>query len=158
MVPDDVVRRAADGDDVGPAVAVEVAAAQVLGGDVAVEHGPGPLAGLPVEVVHRDPVILAPVAGEDLVVAVAVDVGDPEGVAVGQGRVEHGPGAELERLRLGLRPDGDLAAVPGLDRRQEVAILAQPAEVDLAATPLGASPCGPGDEVPERQREGRYRR
>ena len=29
--------------------------------------------------------ILAAVAGEDLVVAVAIDVGHPEGVAVGQG-------------------------------------------------------------------------
>ena len=36
-IPDDVVRRAADGDDVGRAVAVEVAAAEVLGGD----RGPG---------------------------------------------------------------------------------------------------------------------
>ena len=41
--------------------------------------------------------VLAAMAGEDLVVAVAVDVGDPEGVAVGQGRVEHGPRAEPER-------------------------------------------------------------
>ena len=38
--------------------------------------------------------VLAAVAGEDLVVAVAVDVGDPEGVAVGQGVVDHGPRAE----------------------------------------------------------------
>ena len=41
-IPDDVVRRAADGDDVGRAVAVEVAAPQVLRGDVAVEDGPRP--------------------------------------------------------------------------------------------------------------------
>ena len=38
--------------------------------------------------------ILAAVAGEDLVVAVAVDVGDPEGMAVGQGVVDHRPRAE----------------------------------------------------------------
>ena len=42
--------------------------------------------------------ILAPVAGEDLVVAVAIDIGHPEGVAVGQGVVDHGPRAEPERL------------------------------------------------------------
>ena len=52
---------------------------------------------------------LAAIAGEDLVVAVAVHVGDPEGVAVLQGRVDHGPGAELRcangsSVRLGRRP------------------------------------------------------
>ena len=88
MIPDHVVGGAADGDDVGRAVAVEVAPAQVLGGDVAVEHGADPLAAGPIEVVHRDAMILAAVAGEDLVVAVAIDVGHPEGVAVGQGRVD----------------------------------------------------------------------
>ncbi len=41
-VPDDVVRRAADRDDVGRAVAVEVAAAEVLRGDVAVDDGSVP--------------------------------------------------------------------------------------------------------------------
>ena len=82
------MRAAADGDDVGCAVAVEIAPAQVLGGDVAIDHGFRPCSGAAIEVVHRDPMVLAAVAGEDLVVAVAIDVGDPEGVAVGQGVVD----------------------------------------------------------------------
>src|SRR4051812_47300200 len=62
-VPDDVVRLAADRHHVGRAVAVEVAAAEVLGGDVGVEDGAAP--GLAVEVVGGDAVVLAAVAGED---------------------------------------------------------------------------------------------
>ena len=89
--------------------------------------------------------VLAPVAGEDLVVAVAVDVGDPEGVAVVQGGVDHRPGAELRATpAFVLRPDGDLGAVPGLDRGQELAAVVEPAEVDLAPPPLGGSPGAPG--------------
>ncbi len=47
--------------------------------------------------------ILAAMAGEDLLVAVAIDVGDPEGVAVGQGVVDHGSRPKLERGRLAFR-------------------------------------------------------
>ncbi len=36
-IPHDIVSRAADGNDIGRAVAIQVAAAQVLGGDVAVD-------------------------------------------------------------------------------------------------------------------------
>ena len=78
----------------GRAVAVEVAPAQVLRGDGRVQHGAIP--GLAVEVIGRDPCVLAAVAGEDLVVAVAVHVGDPEGVAVVEGVVQDGRRAEME--------------------------------------------------------------
>src|SRR5262249_35769084 len=126
-VPDHVPGRATDGDDVGGAVAVEVAAAEVLGGDVAVENGADP--GRAVEVVHRHAMVLAAVAGEDLVVAVAVHVGDPEGMAVGEGGVDRRAGAELEGLqRLG-KVNGDVDAVPGLDGGQEPAAVLEAADV-----------------------------
>ena len=146
-VPDDVVRGAADGDDVWRTVAVEVASAQVLGGDLGVEYGAGPFPARPVEIIHRDPMIGAAVAGEDLVVAVAIDVGDPEGVAIGQGRVEDRARSELERSVLAFRPDDDLAAVPGLDRRQEVPAVIESAKVDLAAAALGGLAGCPRDEA-----------
>src|SRR5271166_1469282 len=83
-VPDHVMRGAAHGDDVGRAVAVEVAAAQVLGGDVPVEHRTSPVPGRPVEIIHGNAMIGAAVAGEELVVAVAIDIGHPESMALGQ--------------------------------------------------------------------------
>ncbi len=85
---------AADGDDVGGAVGVEVSASKVLGGDVGVEDGAVP--GFAVVVVNRNAVVLASVAGEDFVVAVTVDVGGPEGVAGVEGVVEDG--ADLLRI------------------------------------------------------------
>ena len=40
--------------------------------------------------------VLSSMTGEDLVIAVAVDISHPEGVAVGQAVVDHGPWAKLE--------------------------------------------------------------
>ncbi len=95
-----------------------------------------------IEVIHRNPMVLAAVAGEDLLVAVAIDVGDPEGVAVGQGIVDHGARPKLERAGLVFGPDDDLGAVPGFDRGDETPAVGA-AEMDLAATPLGSSPGTP---------------
>src|SRR5206468_5812846 len=130
--PYDVVRPAADGDEVGRAVAVEVAAAEVLGGRGGVEDGAGP--GAAVEVVGQDARAGAAVAGEDLVGAVAVDVGDPEGVAVAQGVVDDRPRAERLPARTGgpVGPvNGDLCAVPGLDRGEEPGAVGELADVNL---------------------------
>ena len=150
-IPDDIMRGAADGHDVGRAVAVDVAAAEVLRGDVAIEDGPGP--GLPgsIELVHRHPMILAAVAGEDLVVAVPIDVGDPERMAVGQAccrsRSAGRTGTSWYRRTLlgGVlgEVDDDLAAVPGLDRREEAAAVSRPRCTSLEPR-FGALPGAPG--------------
>src|SRR5262249_5931059 len=89
----DVVGRPAHGDDFWRAVAVEVAPAQVLCGDVAVEDGTAPDSFRAVEVVHRNPMVLATVAGEDLIVAVAVHIAQPQRVAVVERIVQHGAAA-----------------------------------------------------------------
>ena len=94
-----------------------------------------------VEVVERDPVVLAAVACEDLVVAIAIDVGNPEGVAVGERVVQDDSWAELERSGIvaaavpgiaGCHAYGHLVAVPGLDGGEEFASAGQLAQVDLA--------------------------
>ena len=72
------MRGAADGDHVWRTVAVEIASAQVLGGNVVVEYGAGPFPARPVEIIHRDTMIGTAVAGEDLVIAVAIDIGRPQ--------------------------------------------------------------------------------
>src|SRR5471030_538933 len=71
-------------------------------------------------------------AGDDFVQAVAVEVGGDDGVAVGQGAIDHLPFP----LRVGLLVDRDLVAVPGLDGRQEAGA-GQPANGDVARSRLG---------------------
>ena len=80
--------------------------------------------------------VLAAVAGEDLLVAVAIDVGDPEGVAVDQGIVDDGARPELQRARFAFGPDNNLGAVPGFDRGDKTLAIGA-AKMDFAATPLG---------------------
>ena len=130
------MRRATDGNDVGRAIAIQIASAQVLGGDVAVDHGLLPFLIGSIEVIHRNPMVLAAVAGEDLLVAVAIDVGDPEGVAVGQGIVDDGARPKLERAWCDFGPDDNLGAVPRFDRGDKTRAVGA-AKMDLAATPLG---------------------
>src|SRR5271165_4292287 len=147
------MRGAADGDDVWRTVAVEIASAQVLGGDLGVEYGAGPFPARPVGIIHRDPMIGAAVAGEELIVAIAIDIGHPESVAIGQGRVENRARSELERSVLAFRPDDHIAAVPGLDRGQKVPAVIQPAKMDLAAAALGGLAGCSRDEASRGERE-----
>ena len=76
------MRGTANGDDIGCAVTVEVATAQVLGGDVLVEHSAVPFPARSVKVIYRDSMIGASVACEELIVAVAINIGHPESVAI----------------------------------------------------------------------------
>ena len=88
--------------------------------------------------------ILAAVAGEDFVVAVAVDVGQPESMAVSQRFIEHGAAAgRAEAFPAIIARDdrsqvnGDAVAVPGLDRRQETPAVCPPSGVDFTGPALG---------------------
>ena len=50
---------------------------------------------LAIEVVDRHSMVLAAMTGENLVVAVAIDVSDPEGMPLGQSIVDHTSRAKL---------------------------------------------------------------
>ena len=89
------MRAAADGDNVRHAVSIQIATAQVLGRNLAIEHRSLPVVQGAIKVVHRNPVVLAAMACKHLVVAIAIDVGDPERMSVGERFVEHGAAAEL---------------------------------------------------------------
>src|SRR5262249_21138261 len=78
--------------------------------------------------------------GEDLVVAVPVDVGHPQGVAIGEGIVDDVPRSEAEGPLIARRSlceaDHDLAPVPWLDRREELSAIGEASEMNLARSAL----------------------
>src|SRR5262249_53977015 len=135
-----VLRRPADGDEVGPAVAVEVGDGQVFHrypariDVVALPLGPPFVQRL----VDADAAALADFlaqvvahADDQLVVAVAVEVGAPAGVAPFQLIVDDVPLPLLaRRRRLGV--DDDLVAVPRLDGGDELVAALESALLDLA--------------------------
>src|SRR5688572_11898022 len=96
-----VMRRPADGHDVGPAVAVQVARHQILNGDAArIDDLPRPLAGSRVAWVVNPDAALRRFAGivadadHQLVILVAVEVRARDGMAPLQIFVEHRAGPE----------------------------------------------------------------
>src|SRR5207249_577100 len=112
-----------DGDDVDAAVAVEVGAGEVFDGDAAgIDDGPGPFgAGAVGGFVNADAAAIAGFgvqivadADDQLFVAVAVEVGAPDGVAPFQGVVEKMTLPELAGFARG-RVGDDLVAVPRLN-------------------------------------------
>src|SRR5471030_3342091 len=117
--------------DVRAAVGVEIG--DNAGGrahTAVVESLAGPFAAGRVIDVHA--AVAAAEAGDDFVQAVAVEVGGDDGVAVGQGAIDHLP----LPLRVGLPVDRDRVAVPGLDGGQEAGA-GQPANGDVARSRLG---------------------
>ena len=83
--------------------------------------------------------ILASVAGEDLVAAVAVDVGSPEGVALGEGVVDDLAGSKRKFAGIVFPIHGDHAAVPGgFDGRQKGVLAGEPAQMDFAGASGGS--------------------
>ena len=130
---------AADGDDVGGAVAVEVAAAEVLGGDVAVDDGAVP--GRAVEVVDRDAIVPARGGRRRPRRRRRRRRRRPRGRGRRRG-CRRSPSAgrtseEASAVDSAGQVDGDLGAVPGLDRGEEPAAVLEPADVDLARASLG---------------------
>ena len=73
-------------------------------------------------------------AGEDLVITIAVDVRDPERVAIRQCGVEDVTGFKFPGSLSFFQTDGDLRAMPGLDRGEKASAIRERAEVDLTAT------------------------
>src|SRR6266542_1294608 len=133
LVPIDahVVRLAADGHKVHAAVPVEVASGQVLDGDAAlVDQRPLPLRPLGVgRLVDPYPPPLARFrtqviadADDQLVAAVAVEVGAPHGVAPLQLFVDDMTVIQFLRGIIRPRVDNDLVAVPRLDGGEEVVL------------------------------------
>ena len=88
--------------------------------------------------------VFAAMTGEDLVVAVVIDVGDANRVAVVEGVVEDFAGTEVHRFEpeLGGRSFGvsnrDLMTVPRVDGRQESPPIGEPAEMDFARPAPGS--------------------
>src|SRR5262249_29799888 len=124
----DVLRRAADGNDVGAAVAEEVRHGQILHRDAAlVDQVPLPLPALAVQrLVDAHAALLARLvaqvvahADDQLVAAVAVEVGAPDGVAPLQLVVEDVPLPQPHARITRRRVDDDLVAVPRLDGGDE---------------------------------------
>src|SRR5471030_386435 len=90
----------------------------------------GPFAAGRVIDVHA--AVAAAEAGDYFVQAVAVEVGGDDGVAIGQGAIDHLP----LPFRVGLLVDRHLVAVPGLDGGQEAGA-GQPADCDVARSRFG---------------------
>src|SRR5262249_23737128 len=137
----DVVRLPPDGDDVDAAVAVQIRNGEVLHRHPAVlDNLPLPLAVLQVSgLVDAHPAtlagLLAPVvadADDQLLHAVAVNVGTPDRVAPAQPVVDDVP--VPQRLRIARRRVGDhLMAVPRLDGGDVGKAVLELAAFDLAA-------------------------
>src|SRR4051812_14816391 len=149
----DVVRGPAAGDDLGLAVAVEVRGQGVLAGHAAVVErvaGEGELVALQRRVEDEDAgplralrgvLVRVALADDDLVVAVAVEVGAPDGVSPGDGLGQDVtlPPRPARSDDLGRCVHDHLVAMPGLDGRDITGPApTNPAELHLAG-PLGGT-------------------
>src|ERR1035441_8506744 len=127
--------RRIDAGDIWAAIFIEVDHGACRGSHAAlVQIAPRPAFRRGVVVVEVDAVRLPTEAGNDFVHAIAVEVGNLDGVAVNEAAVDH----FALPLRAALGVDRDLVAVPGFDGRQKSRLClvstAQVPDGDIAGT------------------------
>src|SRR5262245_4068364 len=82
------------------AITMEVAATEVLRRDLAVDDALVPIIASAIEMVGGNAMVLAAVAGEDFVVAISINISDPEGVALRKRVVKDRARAQMERFAI----------------------------------------------------------